>query len=104
MEWVYLIIASLGEIGFVVFMKLSDGFKRHHYTALSVLSVSAGFYFLSKSMEVLPLGTAYTIWTGIGAIGSVVLGIVLFHEKKSFGKIFFVMMILAGVIGIRLSA
>lgn len=104
MEWFYLFIAAFGEIGFVVFMKMSDGFKRHHYTVLSALSVSAGFYFLAKSMEVLPLGTAYTIWTGIGAIGSVLIGIIFFKEDKSFKKIFFLLMILVGVVGIRLSA
>lgn len=104
MEWVYLLIASLGEIGFVVFMKLSDGFKRHHYTILSALSVSAGFYFLALAMEVLPLGTAYTIWTGIGAIGSVLIGIIFFEESKSWLKFLFLVMILAGVVGIRLSA
>lgn len=104
MEWFYLFIASFGEIGFVIFMKLSDGFKRHRYTALSVLSVSTGFYFLAKAMEVLPLGTAYTIWTGIGAIGSVLLGILFFKEDKGWKKMFFLCMILAGIVGIRLSA
>lgn len=103
MEWTYLFIAAFGEIGFVVFMKLSDGFKRHQYTILSALSVSAGFYFLSKAMEVLPLGISYTIWTGIGAIGSVTLGIIFFNEEKSGKKFFFLAMILAGIIGIRLS-
>lgn len=104
MAWFYLFIAAFGEIGFVVFMKLSDGFKRHQYTILSALSVSAGFYFLAKAMEALPLGTSYTIWTGLGAIGSVLLGIYLFDEDKSAKKFFFLFMILAGIVGIRLSA
>ena len=104
MEWVYLVIASLGEIGFVVFMKLSNGFKNRMYMLLSIMSVSLGFYFLSKAMEVLPLGTAYTIWTGIGAIGSVLFGIFLFNEKNSSAKMLFISMILLGVIGLRLAA
>lgn len=103
MEWLYLFIAAFGEIGFVIFLKMSDGFKRHQYTILAALSVSAGFYFLAIAMEVLPLGTAYTIWTGIGAIGSVLLGIIFFNEDRSFKKFFFLFMILAGIVGIRLS-
>jgi quaternary ammonium compound-resistance protein SugE len=102
MAWVFLIIAGFGEIGFVIFMKLSEGFTKHKYTFLSVVSGFFSFYFLSKALIEIPLGTGYGIWTGIGAAGSVLLGMLFFGESRELKRIFFICMIISGVIGLKL--
>lgn len=101
MAWIYLIIAGIGEIGFVIFMKLSEGFTRHRYTALSVVSGGFSFYFLSKALLEIPIGTGYGIWTGIGAAGSVLLGMLFFGESRDRKRVFFIGMIIAGAIGLK---
>jgi quaternary ammonium compound-resistance protein SugE len=101
MAWVYLIIAGFGEIGFVIFMKLSKGFSRLPYTLLTGLSAFFSFYFLSKSLLDLPVGTAYGIWTGIGACGSVLLGMIFFGESKDWKRLLFIVMIIGSVIGLK---
>lgn len=101
MAWIYLIIAGFGEIGFVIFMKLSEGFTRHKYTALSVLSGIFSFYFLSNALLSIPIGTGYSIWTGIGAAGSVLLGMVFFGESKNWKRLVFIMMIILSVVGLK---
>lgn len=104
MEWIYLSIAGIGEVGFVVFMKLSEGFSKWRYTLLSLGSGIASFYFLSLSLLNLPIGTAYGIWTGIGAVGSVLLGMIFFGEERGLKRIFFIMMIIVGVVGLKFIA
>lgn len=101
MAWVYLIIAGFGEIGFVVFMKLSNGFSRLPYSLLTGLSAFLSFYFLAKSLLELPVGTAYAIWTGIGACGSVLLGMIFFGESKDWKRLMFIVMIIGSVIGLK---
>lgn len=101
MEWIYLIIAGFCEVGFVIFMKLSDGFTRHRYTLLTLISSAFSFYFLSKALLVIPIGTGYGIWTGIGAAGSVILGILFFGESRNWKRVLFILMIVAGVIGLK---
>jgi len=104
MSWVLLIIAGLCETGFVITMKLSNGFKIWKYTILTVLIMSVGFFLLSISLKTIPMGTAYAVWTGIGAIGSVSAGMLLFKEKKSTLKMFFICMVIAGIVGLKLSS
>lgn len=104
MSWVLLFIAGLCETGFVVTMKLSDGFKIKKYTLLTIIIMSASFYLLSLALKSIPMGTAYAVWTGIGAIGSVIAGMVLFNEKKDRFKILFTTMVIAGIIGLKLSS
>ncbi|PLT27972.1 DMT family transporter [Peribacillus deserti] len=104
MNWVYLFIAGLGEIGFVVFMKLSNGFKSSFYSLLTLISALLSFYFLSIALLTIPLGTGYAVWTGIGAAGSVVIGMLFFKESKSLRRILFLCLIIIGVIGLRFVA
>lgn len=89
---------------FVVMMKLSEGFKKLKFSLLTVLFMTASFFLLSLSLKTIPIGTGYAIWTGIGAVGSVVMGMILFKEKKSVLKLLFIAMILAGVIGLKLTS
>jgi quaternary ammonium compound-resistance protein SugE len=101
MAWVYLVLAGFGEIGFVIFMKLSEGFSRKKYTLLSALSGFVSFYFLSRALLEIPIGTGYGIWTGIGAAGSVLLGMLFFGESRDWKRVLFIGMIIGGVIGLK---
>lgn len=102
MGWFLLIIAGLFEVAFVINMKLSDGFKNVKYTILTVISASLSFFLLSLALKDIAVGTGYAVWTGIGAAGSVLLGMYLFQEKKSRKKLFFLSCIIMGVVGLKL--
>lgn len=104
MAWIFLLVAGLCEMVFVVMMKLSEGFKKLKFSLLTVLFMIASFFLLSLSLKTIPIGTGYAIWTGIGAVGSVVMGMILFKEKKSVLKLLFIAMIVAGVIGLKLTS
>lgn len=104
MMWIVLIMASFCELGFTVFMKLSDGFKNKKYTVLTVVTVSLSIYLLSLAVKTLPLGVAYAVWTGLGTVFNVLFGIFVFHESRDRKKMLFMGMILIGVVGLRLSA
>ena len=104
MMWAILVLASCCELGFTVFMKLSDGFKNKKYTVLTVLTVSLSIYLLSLATKTLPLGIAYAVWTGLGTIFTVTFGIVFFKESRHWKKLLFMALVLLGVIGLRLSA
>ncbi|MFC4410534.1 DMT family transporter [Chungangia koreensis] len=101
MEWLILIAAGLFEVVFVITMKLSDGFKKHLYTILTIVSAALSLGLLSLALKVIPVGTGYAVWTGIGAAGSVLVGMLLFKEKKSILKIMFLSFIIIGVVGLK---
>jgi len=101
MAWIYLLIAGLGEVGFVTFMKLSNNFKKLNYSILCVVSGWLSFYLLSKALKVIPVGTGYTIWTGIGAAGSVIIGMMFFKESRDWKRLFFITLVVASVIGLK---
>jgi len=101
MGWLYLIISGIGEIGGVTSMKLSDGFKRWKGTAGAIFFGFISFFFLSKALIYIPISTAYGIWTGIGSLGSVILGMFFFGESKDWRKLLFLAMIITGVIGLK---
>lgn len=102
MEWLILVFAGLFEVAFVVNMKLSEGFKKVKYTIFTIISASLSFFLLSIALKDIPVGTGYAVWTGIGAAGSVLLGMYFFQEKKSWKKIFFLSCIIFGVVGLKL--
>ncbi|CAH1193561.1 Guanidinium exporter [Paenibacillus plantiphilus] len=102
MAWVFLLLSGLGEIGFVTFMKLSDGFKKWKATVGTVLLGGFSFYFLSKALQSIPISTAYGVWTGIGAAGSVLLGMIAFGESRDRRKLLFIAMIITGVAGLKI--
>ena len=102
MAWFLLVIAGVFEVAFVVCMKLSDGFKNVKFTILTVISASLSFFLLSLALREIAVGTGYAVWTGIGAAGSVLLGMYLFQEKKNRKKLFFLSCIIMGVVGLKL--
>ncbi|MDZ8257339.1 MAG: multidrug efflux SMR transporter [Nostoc sp. ChiQUE01b] len=102
MAWIYLFIASLFEIGWAISLKYTQGFTKFGYNIATVTLMILSFTFLSKALRTLPLGTAYTIWTGIGAVGTVLLGIVLFQEPLEVRRISCIGLIVIGVIGLKL--
>lgn len=103
MMWAVVIGASVFELAFTVFMKLSNGLKNAKYTVLTAISVFCSIGLLSIAVKTLPLGPAYAVWTGLGTVLNVVFGIVVFKESKSARKLICVAAVLLGVIGLRLS-
>lgn len=103
MAWFLLLLAGLLEIVWAYAMKLSDGFSRPGPAMVTIVAMIASFGLLSMAMRTLPLGTAYTVWTGIGALGAFVLGIVLLGEQAGAGRIFAAGLIVAGLVVMKLS-
>ena len=103
MPWVYLVIAGLFEVVWAFAMKQSDGFTRPGPTIVTIAAMIASFALLSIAMRTLPLGTAYTIWTGIGAVGAFVLGITVLGEAATPLRLVAAAMIVGGVILMRVS-
>lgn len=103
MMWLVLICASFFELAFTVCMKLSNGLKNVKFTVLTVISSCASIGLLSVAAKTLPLGVSYAVWTGLGTLFNVLFGIIVFKESKSHKKLFFMAMVLLGVIGPRLA-
>lgn len=101
MAWICLLAAGIFEIGFTTFMKLSQGFTRWPYTVAFVASAVCSLYLLMVSLRTLPLGTAYAVWTGVGACGTAIVGILFFGESSQLLRVFFLMLIIISVIGLR---
>ena len=101
MAWLELLLAGGLEVFWSTFMKLSEGVTRPLYTVLTLIGLALSFLFLSQATRVLPLGTAYAIWTGIGAVGAVVVGIVIFKEPVTALRMVFVVLLLTGIIGLK---
>ncbi len=104
MPWIYLTIAGLFEIVWAFAMKQSEGFTRPGPTIVTVVAMIASFALLSLAMKSLPLGTAYTIWTGIGAVGAFVVGIVALGEAASAMRIVAALLIVSGLVLMKISA
>lgn len=101
MEWLYLLIAGFFEISWAVGLKASDGFSHFWISVFTVIGMVASYYFLALAMKNIPLGTAYTVWTGIGAVGAVVFGIILFKEPLTAMRLLCITMIVSGIIGLK---
>lgn len=101
MNWIVLLIAGLLEVGWAIGLKYSDGFTRLWPSVFTVASMSLSVFLLAIAMRSLPVGTAYAVWTGIGAVGTVILGIVLFGESASPGRLISVALIIAGIAGLK---
>lgn len=102
MAWLYLFVAGLLETGWAVGLKYTDGFTRLWPSVATVLMMIASFWLLALALRSLPLGTAYAVWTGIGATGTVILGILLFKEPTDVLRLVCIGLILAGVLGLKL--
>lgn len=104
MAWINLIIAGIFEIAWAVSLKYTVGFSRLGPTLFTVLGMIASFYFLAQALKVIPVGTGYAVWTGIGAAGTAVLGIVLFAESAAPPRLACVALIVAGIVGLKLTS
>ncbi len=104
MAWVYLLIAGVFEIVWAMGLKYSHGFTKLYPSLLTLGGMVISFYFLALAAKSLPIGTAYAVWTGIGALGAVLLGILLFNEPVNTLRIIFLFLILAGILGLKLTS
>ena len=104
MSWIILFFAGLFEVGWAVGLKYTDGFTRPLPTVLTVAAMAVSLGLLGLAMRELPLGTAYAIWTGVGAVGTVIAGIILFGESMALIRLASVALIVTGLIGLKVSA
>ncbi|MDM8358713.1 quaternary ammonium compound efflux SMR transporter SugE [Pandoraea communis] len=104
MAWILLVFAGLLEVAWAVGLKYTQGFSRLAPSVFTIAAMVGSVWLLALAVRSLPLGTAYAIWTGIGAVGAFVLGIVLFGESASAARIASVTLILAGLVGLKLTA
>ena len=106
MAWVYLLVAGVFEWGWPVGLKLgwSETGARWGWLTFSIMSMAASGALLLMAQRVIPMGTAYAVWTGIGAVGTFALGILVFGEPANFARYFFVALIVVGILGLKLSS
>ncbi len=104
MAWLFLVIAGIFEVIWAYFMKQSEGFTKLWPTVMTAATMAVSLGLLSFSMKTLPLGTAYAVWTGIGAVGAFIVGIVMLGESTNIMRIASVCLIIIGLIGLKLTA
>lgn len=104
MSWLYLLIAGIFEITWAVGLKLSNGFTHPVSSAVTIIGMIACYYFLAISLKEIPLGTAYAVWTGIGTVGTIILGIILFKEPVSLMRFLCIGLIICGITGLKILA
>ncbi len=104
MAWIYLFIAGIFEVVWAIALKYSHGFTKLIPSLITLGGMAISFYLLSIATKTLPIGTAYAIWTGIGALGTVLLGILFLNEPVNFLRIVFLFLILVGIIGLKFTA
>jgi len=104
LAWVWLLVAGLFEVVWVILLKLTDGFSRLWPSVATVSAMGVSFYCMSVALKDLPMGTVYAVWTGIGAVGGVTWGIMMLGEPATAARILCVTLILAGVVGLKLGS
>ena len=102
--WILIVIAGLLEPCWLFTMERSNGFKDVRWTVLTVVVVAVDLYLLSVAMQTIGTGLSYAVWTGIGAIGAVIMGIIVYKEKATFLRMILILMIVAGIAGLNLTA
>src|SRR5262245_36466264 len=102
LAWVLLVIAGLLEVVWAVSMKASHGFTKHHFTVITLVAAGLSFWLLGLALRQLPVGTAYAVWTGIGAVGATILGIALLGESLTVARIACIALIVSGIVGLKL--
>ena len=102
MAWIVLGVAGLFEIGWAVGLKYTDGFTRLWPSVLTLISMAASVILLSHALRIIPLGTGYAVWTGIGVVGTAILGMVLFNESREVARLVCIGLIVAGILGLKL--
>lgn len=101
--WAYIVVAGLLEVVWAIGLKYSDGFSKPVPSAVTLAAMAASMWMLAQALRVLPAGSGYAVWTGIGAVGTAMLGIILLGESRSVPRLLFIGMIIAGIIGVRVS-
>lgn len=103
MPWFLLFVAGLLEVGWAIGLKYSEGFTRPLPTVLTLTAMAGSILLLGMAMKSLPVGTSYAVWVGVGAVGTAILGMVLFNEPASTGRLLSLGLIVAGIVGLRLA-
>jgi quaternary ammonium compound-resistance protein SugE len=101
MAWIYLFVAGLFECGWAIGLKYTNGFTNLTPSLLTVAAMAISFLLLSAAMKTIPVGTAYAVWTGIGAVGVAILGMMLFGESRELLRILCLLLIVSGIIGLK---
>lgn len=102
MAWIYLVVAGLFECGWAIGLKYTDGFTKLIPSFLTVSAMAISFLLLSAAMKTIPVGTAYAVWTGIGAVGVAILGMCLLGESRDIMRIICLLLIVSGIVGLKL--
>lgn len=102
MDWIYLLLAGLFECGWAIGLKYTDGFTKLIPSIFTVLAMAVSFWLLSVAMKTIPIGTAYAVWTGIGAVAIAILGMILFGESRDIIRIICLFLIISGIVGLKL--
>lgn len=103
MAWVILVLAGLFEVGWAIGLKYTEGFTRLWPTLWTILAIVSSLWLLANAMKSLPIGTAYSVWVGVGVVGTVILGIVLFEEPINAARLISIMLIIIGIIGLKMT-
>ena len=103
MSWAYLLFAGLFEVGFASTLKLTDGFTKLWPTLIFTVCIVLSFLLLNKALKDIPIGTAYAVWTGIGAAGTAIVGILVYKEPATALRLFFIVTLVGSIIGLKLA-
>jgi|SRR5687768_5149700 len=101
LAWLLVMVAGLLEIVWAVSMKASQGFTKHHFTAITLVAAGLSFWLLGLALRQLPVGTAYAVWTGIGAVGAAIFGIVFYGESLTIIRVGCIALIVCGILGLK---
>lgn len=104
MAWAILILAGLFEVAFTTFLKLSNNFSNIKYSVIFAICAITSFLLLNKAIQTIPIGTAYAVWTGLGASGAALVGIFYFGESTEFWRVFFIVLLITSVVGLKFFA
>jgi len=102
MPWIYLVVAGLFECGWAIGLKYTEGFSKIIPSLLTISAMAISFCLLSVAMKTIPVGTAYAVWTGIGAVGVAIMGMVLFGESRDIMRVICLLLIVSGIVGLKL--
>ena len=102
--WWMLTIAGMLEVVWAIGLKSSDGFRKPGIATFTVIAMIASFYFLAQALKTLPVGTGYAVWTGIGAVGTAIVGMMVFGESRDIGRIVSIVLIVAGIVGLKIAS
>ena len=104
MAWIYLFVAGIFETAWAIGLKYSAGFTKLGPSLFTILTMAISLYLLALALRTLPVGTGYAVWTGIGTVGAAILGMLLFNESREIARIVCILLIVAGIIGLKLTS